>query len=175
MPNWTSNRIRAEGEPADLKAFLEAIKGDDTVFDFNRIIPMPPLLRHTGAGHRIIGGKSVASWYIIHDADPLPSDEQVRLFTPEEEAELKLIGHSDWYGWSVVNWGTKWDADRPEIEDTSCIQAGTVEITFRTAWDAPIPVFRTMIRLFPKLSFQCQWCHEDENHTHTLDIDQEAA
>jgi len=26
MPNWTSNRIYIEGEPADIRAFLEAVK-----------------------------------------------------------------------------------------------------------------------------------------------------
>ena len=175
MPNFTSNLIRAEGESADLKTFLEAVKGDDTVFDFNHIIPMPPLLRHTGAGQRTIGGTTVASWYIIDPTDPLPNDEQVRLFTPEEEAELKRIGHSDWYSWSVANWGTKWNACRA-IEDQSCIEYGSVEITFETAWDAPLPVLRTMIRLFPQFSFECQWRYEDESiYPHTLEIDREVA
>jgi hypothetical protein len=175
VPNWTENLIHVEGERADLKAFLEAVKGDDTVFDFNRIIPMPPLLRHTGSGHRTIDGKSVTSWYVIDAADPFSSDEKVRLFTPEEEAELKSIGHSEWYSWSVTNWGTKWPACRA-ITDESCIDYGSVEITFETAWDAPLPVLRTMIRLFPKLSFTCQWRHEDESiYPHTLETDSEAA
>lgn len=26
MPNWTSNRIYVEGEPADIRAFLDAVK-----------------------------------------------------------------------------------------------------------------------------------------------------
>ena len=75
----------------------------------------------------------------------------------------------------MVNWGTKWNACRA-IADQSCIEYGSVEITFETAWDAPLPVLRTMVRLFPKLSFECQWRHEDESlYPHTLDIDQEAA
>jgi hypothetical protein len=41
MPNWTANIIRALRTPQDLRAFLEAAKGEGGVFDFNRLIPMP--------------------------------------------------------------------------------------------------------------------------------------
>lgn len=46
MPNWTSNRIHITGKESDIRAFLEAVKGQDELVDFNRIIPMPPLLSH---------------------------------------------------------------------------------------------------------------------------------
>lgn len=50
MPNWTSNSIRIEGAEADIRAFLDVVKSQDQLFDFNRIIPMPELLMHTGSG-----------------------------------------------------------------------------------------------------------------------------
>jgi len=89
-----SNRIYVEGEPADIRAFLEAVKWEDELFDFNRIIPRPEILNHTGSGIREIDGKKVESWYIVkHEKyDPPQEQEIVRLFTPEEEAELKAIG-----------------------------------------------------------------------------------
>jgi hypothetical protein len=170
MPNWTSSRIYVEGEAADIRAFLEAVKWEDELFDFNCIIPMPEILKHTGSGPREIDGKEVESWYIVKHAkyDPPPEPEVVRLFTPEEEAELKVIGHRDWYSWSVQNWGTKWNACRTEIDDNS--DHGYAEITFETAWDAPVPVFQKMVTMFSALTFNCQWRHEDESpYPHSLD------
>lgn len=176
MPNWTSNRIYIEGDHADIKAFLEAVKWEDELFDFNRIIPRPEILNHTGSGMREIDGKKVDSWYIIkpwHDDFP-GQKEEVRLFTPEEEAELQAIGHRDWYSWSIQNWGTKWNACHVEIEDSS--EHGYLEITFNTAWSAPVPVLRKMVEMFPKLSFTCEWRYEDDSpYPHSLDDEPDPA
>ncbi len=100
MPNWTSNTIHIYGAEADIRAFLEAVKWEDEIFDFNRIIPMPALLKHTGSGNRTINGTVVTSWYVINPEDPIPGDDDVRVLTPDEEAALKEIGHSDWYSWA---------------------------------------------------------------------------
>jgi hypothetical protein len=139
---------------------------------------MPALLRHTASGHREIDGKKVESWYIVKPwyADFPGQKEQVRLFTAEEEAELTAIGHSDWYSWALTNWGTKWNACRAEIDDSG-IEYGYIEITFETAWCAPEPVSRMMIKLFPKLKFDCRWRYgEDDPYPHSLDeYDDESA
>jgi hypothetical protein len=174
MPNWTSNRICIEGDPADIRAFLEAVKWEDELFDFNRIIPMPQLLKHTGSGARDIEGTRVNSWYILKrwNADFPGQKEQVRLFTPEESAELIEIGCRDWYDWSRKNWGTKWNACHIEIDDSTVVH-GYLDIRFDTAWDAPIPVLQKMVEMFSKLTFDCRWRHEDESpYPHSLDAHQ---
>src|SRR5579863_1233493 len=139
MPNWTANTIRALGTPQDLRAFLEAVKWEDKVFDFNRIIPMPELLKHTAKGCCVIDGERVENWYVIDHTEPLPKAEHVRRFTAEEETLLDAIGHRNWYDWSCHNWGTKWNVCYPEI-DASGIAFGYLEISFETAWSAPMPV-----------------------------------
>lgn len=116
MPIWTENTIRARGTPQELRAFIEAVKWEDKVFDFNRIIPMPELLKHTGKGSRTIDGERVESWYVIDHTEPFPKQEHVRRFTQDEEALLEAIGHRNWYDWSVDNWGTKWNAGNREID-----------------------------------------------------------
>jgi hypothetical protein len=103
MPNWTANTIRALGTPQDLRAFLDAVKWEDKVFDFNRILPMPEILKHTGKGCRIIDGQRVESWYVIDNTAAFPKEEHVRRFTVEEEVLLEAIGHHNWYDWSVDN------------------------------------------------------------------------
>ena len=139
MPNWTKNTITAAGKPEDLRAFLEAVKWEDELFDFNRLIPMPELLKHTGCGSRTIDGKNYEAWYVENPDEPDITKEIVRAFTPEEQAQLKEIGHDSWYTWCIENWGTKWNACDVRIDDLG-ISSGFVEINFRTAWSAPLPV-----------------------------------
>jgi len=175
MPNWTTNIIRAEGDEHDIAFFLDAVKAPDVIFDFDRIIPMPEILKHTGSGQRRIGRKNVTSWFVINDKGPLmPDDDDVRLFTPAEEAALAEIGHRDWYSWSNENWGTKWDARHTEITE-QCLNNTWVEIRFDTAWAAPLPIFHRMFEIFPKLSFTCSWQHEGETLWHSMETQAEAA
>jgi len=170
MPNWTSNTIRAEGTIDDLRSFLESVKWQDQIFDFNRIIPMPELLKHTGSGNQTIDGEKVTSWYVINRNEPLPSGDNIRRFTADEEAILKEIGHNDWYSWSNANWGTKWNVCQAESSDEN-ISEGYVEISFETAWAEPMPVFQKMFQMFPKLSFVCTWQHEGEHGRHAIESD----
>jgi hypothetical protein len=171
MPNWTSNSIRVDGSETDIRAFLEAVKWEDEIFDFNRIVPMPALLKHTGSGHRTIDGESVTAWYVINPDEPLAEDDNVRRFTPEEEAALKEIGYSDWYHWSFDNWGTKWNACHTELAECVFTEPCYVEIRFDTAWSVPLPVFHEMFVMFPKLSFTCSWQNEGETCRYTLEDD----
>ena len=164
MPNWTVNTIRALGTPQDLRAFLEALKWEDKVFDFNRIIPMPELLEHTA---KDLLGQRVKSRYVIDTTVDGPLEKNIRPFTEDEEAVLKSIGHSNWYDWSVEHWGTKWNACYSEIDETGSA-SGYVEIRFETAWAAPVPVFQRMFELFPQISFVCVWKHEGERKRHSL-------
>jgi hypothetical protein len=165
MPNWTANTIRALGTPQDLRAFLEAVKWEDTVFDFNRIIPMPEFLKHTGKGYRVIDGERVESWYVI---DANPEAEKVRRFTADEEASLEAIGHFNWYDWSIDHWGTKWNAHDPKTAESG-IAFGYVEIHFETAWAEPLPVLQKMCAMFPQISFVCTWEYEDDDERYSLE------
>ena len=168
MPNWTANTIRALGTPQDLRAFLDAVKWEDRVFDFNRVIPMPELLKHTGKGCRIIDGKRVESWYVIDTTEAFPKEEHVRRFTVEEEVLLEAIGHRNWYDWSAENWGTKWNACHSEIDDAG-IAYGYLEISFQTAWAEPLPVFQKLFELFPQISFVCVWEYEGSDERYSVE------
>ena len=83
MPNWTSNTIRVEGSETDLRAFLEQVKSQDEIFDFNRIIPIPEILKHTGSGSCTLDGEDVRSWYVTDPKNTLPCEGGVRRFTAE--------------------------------------------------------------------------------------------
>lgn len=175
MPNWTTNTIRAEGPEADMKTFLAHVRAEDEPFDFNTLIPMPELLRHTGSGNKTIDGQRVSSWYVVDPArghgprDPNhPPNE--RLFTPEEEAALRDIGYSNWYDWACANWGTKWNACDATVEPLPGDDRA-VEIRFNTAWSAPFQIIKALAARFPSISFEFSWSDEDEPEvTHTMTI-----
>ena len=93
MPNWTTNIIRAEGVEADIQAFLAHVRTGDEPFDFNTLIPMPALLKHTASGFTTIDGVELKSWYVIDPARTYaprnPGDPpNERAFTAEEQAAL---------------------------------------------------------------------------------------
>jgi hypothetical protein len=174
MPNWTQNTITVTGKPDDLRAFLEAVKWEDELFDFNRLIPMPDLLKHTGDGSCTIDGQVHTAWYVVNPAERDPRKTIVRAFTPEEQAQLKEIGHNSWYYWSIENWGTKWNACQVHIDDLG-IASCAIEIDFRTAWSAPLPIFHKMHEMFPHLSFKCEWRNEDDGWQEHFTLELEAA
>jgi hypothetical protein len=41
MPNYVRNRLTLKGEESKIKELLKQIKGKKTLFDFNKVIPMP--------------------------------------------------------------------------------------------------------------------------------------
>jgi len=72
--------------------------------------------------------------------------------------EKALYGKNNWYDWSLVNWGTKWNSygydDFPKYEDGN-------EILFMTAWSRPEPVIQRLSEMFPDVRFRHVWADED--------------
>lgn len=52
MPNWVVNKIEFSGTKENIDKVLGIIKGDDTDFDFNKLIPMPKSLKLTAGGNQ---------------------------------------------------------------------------------------------------------------------------
>lgn len=67
--------------------------------------------------------------------------------------EHRKYGKNNWYDWSIENWGCKWNASM------SCSFAGGV--VFETPWDSPIPVFKKLTELFPKVDMEMTYADED--------------
>lgn len=69
-------------------------------------------------------------------------------------------GYSDWYPWSIDNWGTKWGAYQfaSVAEDSA-----RFEFTFQTAWSFPTPIFEALEQEFPSLDFECLTFDEGSN------------
>jgi hypothetical protein len=64
-------------------------------------------------------------------------------------------GFSNWYDWSITNWGTKWNSSDFDVRAE---EPGRYEFTFYSAWSPPIPVFEKMGKMFPTLDFDLEMC-----------------
>jgi hypothetical protein len=62
----------------------------------------------------------------------------------------RAVGCLTSYGWRVRSWGTKWNT----LYTRTTRECETeLEVTFDTAWTAPLPIFRKLGRMFPDLRF----------------------
>lgn len=74
---------------------------------------------------------------------------------------------SNWYDWSIENWGTKWN-----VEDDCIVEynekLGNYQISFNTAWSMPIGIFEKF-QEFCK-DGELYWLYENEDYdgTHVL-------
>lgn len=174
MPNYIMNRLKMSGEQSRIDELLASIKGEDTVIDFNKIIPMPAELDIEVGTHSDNGLKAYKEFIDVYTA---LADNKDLLNIPKEkeDAFLKIrkdidsnewelgrqafrnelkYGFTDWYSWSIKNWGTKWDAWETAIIDDSTI-------CFYTAWSRSMPVITKLAEMFPDIKFEYHWADED--------------
>lgn len=108
MPNWCDNNVHISNK--DSKKIDALVKVLEENKDvFNHLCPMPEELRSTTS----------------------PNTDNAALMTEK-------YGYSDWYDWSVNNWGTKWDADVHSWERDG---DNDVYMSFNTAWCPPIELY----------------------------------
>jgi hypothetical protein len=161
------------GTPANIRRFIaEATKpypeGDETpaehperIIDFDLIIPMPPGLRDTVSPHEVVATQEEADQKnaeynaqpfskMFRDDDAAP---QVKYMTMTEVLRrMGEYGATNWYDWSVTNWGTKWGAYSHSHYRLSWAKKygeddviyGRVDLRFETAWSQPTPIFQTI-------------------------------
>ena len=68
---------------------------------------------------------------------------------PQEIKDTKKEGSEsqDWYGWSIDNWGTKWEVDSEGLELNSDGDSNLATISgwFDSAWGPPIQAYETFL------------------------------
>ena len=157
MPNWTFNDLKVETTEwlyedkkekkeaeKQLDEFIESSvkkeeeelseKGEERVFSFQGVVPMPKELQITSPAH---------------------TDEE----KAQAEINLKKYGAKDWYDWCNLNWGTKWDACNSHISDEGRDEKWEeyfIRIAFDTAWCPPYEYLHKATQKYPLLRFTCQ-------------------
>ena len=157
MPNWCSNRLKITGPKKDLQTIKKALvsqndKGENLVFSFQALVPMPENLRTMGGlplkeKPRLTDGQRAR--VAVDFANGLI--DQVEAYEKSEDAYL--IQNDDWYNWGIINWGTKWDVGHAHLLD-QIETAGVLIYDFETAWSPPRSWVRRASPKFPTLRFE---------------------
>ena len=125
MPNWCHSVWKFVGDKDDLDA-IESMK-----MDFNKIKPMPEILRCT--------------------LDK-PDSEMDKL--DEEHGLRAKTGHKSWYDWQSNNWGTKWGSCHISSEGPPAIRrtSDTVLVCLlRNPWGLPGGIINTLRFMYPNV------------------------
>jgi hypothetical protein len=139
------NYIEADGDPAEIKRFLEFVGGES--FDFEKILPTPQSLLGID----------------FEDPDYIGS-----LLNSQDEAErqkgrLALVnkatyGFCGWRGWRKCHWGVEYPADT-DLSDLYVDDEGDhFSIEFDTE-GYPRAIAKALFVLFPEINFSwnCTW------------------
>lgn len=194
MPNWCHNTLTVSGEEAELKAFVEKVKGEDRPLSFAKIVPQPSdeELRALESykpctmcgAHGTLpeseeqAAERGAKWYVWM----LPGEREDRTCNVCRGSKEERIGMEGWYTWRCDAWGTKWDAsfsdsgpfialgqEGMDVELTKATQGGTFTPTvavykFDTAWAPPEPVVEAASEQHPELEFTLRYGEPGEGY-----------
>ena len=182
MPNWVMNRVEIEGKEERVQELLKFVKTEESVFDFNTIIPMPESLNIDSTSlednyissiltainpatkdfgeEKLSGREFVAVLQQVKEAENytnlvVDKKEIVKEYLEKGKIYLSNIlnyGHSTWYGWCKKNWGCKWNACDAEVKDNTII--------FQTPWVEPKPIFDELAKKFPDLIITTWYAEE---------------
>jgi hypothetical protein len=74
----------------------------------------------------------------LHEFIPVPKElsEATANFTTNKEL-VEKYGYSDWYGFCVANWGTKWDVGGNDYGTPTITEDGKMIAGFDSAWAPP--------------------------------------
>jgi len=111
MPNWCYNTIQITGDTEKIDSFEKFLTENEGKDWFDFFAPCPEELTKQEANFQ---------------AD-----------SPEKQALLEKYGYTDWYGWCIDNWGTKWNSNAIDWSR----EDDTISFTFDTAWGPPIALF----------------------------------
>jgi hypothetical protein len=121
MANHVANFLNINGP--DSGKVLALMKTPENSFDFNRILPCPPVLESRTAPLRPEGDET---------------EEEINAL---REALQKVYGASSWYEWCIEHWSTKWNSyNHYDIDG--------YDVVFYTAWGPPHEVYCTLTRYF---------------------------
>ena len=157
MPNHVTTILRIEGNDELIGAVKSQLRGEKSLFDFNKVVPMPETYQKYDTtnhpnGDRLEVGKPFG-WV---DGAPIVTEEMVEEYKKATREQEMLYGVVGWYQWALRFWGTKWNCY--EVEDLGDA------IKFQTAWSFPRPVIVALSKKFPAVVFSYEYADEDAGY-----------
>ena len=179
MPNHCSNQVTLRSSSVDILNIMEFLANEDTLLDFNQLVPMPEELNDVQ--YLDSGGTtyyySATKWHSSADCnlDKKPFDfprlEWVQKHGLDSFTIKRLerqYGTAKWYDWCVQNWGTKWNAYEVDYKLTAVDELrNEITYTFFTAWMEPRPIMRALMVYLSQPGFdkdlEMRWRFVDED------------
>lgn len=180
MANHIANRLVVTADSKEeLKLFLNAIRGvdgEDKYIDFNKIIPMPEEIKNTESSSMV---DDAIYYYLVKSNQEglldtilrysINSMDRFKDFSQDKLDELFALGKKhveiylrygakDWYDWSRINWGTKWNAYNTDLE---YLDENVAVVSFQTAWSAVPEIIAELVECYPALCFEYDYADEN--------------
>ena len=159
MPNWVMNELTCIFPNAEsCNAFKEKV--DEKNF-YHSFFPMPEILRDTQSPdvnvdklileyNKETKSKAMGLTEIINANHPWLS--RIAKQALINQRALLETGYSEWYKWSLDNWGVKWDASNLKIKELSDFH--TIIYTFDSPWGTPEHFVIELSKLYPDATFE---------------------
>ena len=134
-------------------------------FSFRSILPMPTELEHTTSPVDVYETQADIDAYFEELRSKDGYDERsgyyksiiAKCMTREYSDYLKnTFGANNWYDWAYDNWGTKWDVNVDDFQDSD----GWLSYEFDTAWSPPEPICSFLRDKFPDVTIT--WFFREE-------------
>jgi hypothetical protein len=146
MPNWCFNRLTIDATTKGGKILANAFKpkyedNDGNLYakPFSDLMPCPKDL-DIDAGFFGSGTER--------------DEEMQKLYASNKEK----YGYTHWYDWQIAKWGTKWDANVVEYDDSDPME--DIYVYFDTAWCPPVEFFRWFSEQYPDAIFEDEYDEE---------------
>ena len=156
MPNWRHNVLYTLNSSAKKdNEIMSFLKSENSVFDFNNIIPTPQELKVPFSNKGKIGIELINGTYCGIELSSEMKKECIEL-GKKYLSNTQKYGYPTWFEWRKEYWGTKWNARNVNIREDS----GKQFIEFDTAWTLPLDIFFKLSSHFPGITFVVLSVHE---------------
>ena len=170
MPNWVMNELTCIFQTSEELQLFKS-KVDEENF-YNSFFPMPEILQGTQSPD-ISVEKLILEYNEKTNLKAMGLTEIIKsnhpLYSGVAEQALKnqqayiATGYTNWYDWSIDNWGVKWDASALKVKELS--DFNTVIYSFNSPWDTPEHFVIELSKLYPDACFEMV-SGSIENDTH---------
>ena len=156
MPNWCFNKVTFTGTSGDMENLVAQLASEASLFDFNKVIPMPVELAGNASPVKAFKTKAEVDEY---NNRKLPGGFEVgkAITHAKHKALLKKYGYAEWYSWSTDVWGCKWnngqDVEVEDDRDNGCFIHDEISVSYRfdTPWGPPEGIYLALKEQFPEV------------------------
>ncbi len=170
MPNWVMNELTCIFQGSEeLQSFKSKVDEKNL---YNSFFPMPEILQDTQSPD-ISVEKLILEYNEKTNLKAMGLTEIIKsnhpLYSGIAEQALKnqqayiATGYTNWYDWSIDNWGVKWDTSNLQAKELS--DFNTVIYSFDSPWDTPEHFVIELSKLYPDACFEMvSGSIENDNH-----------